>query len=170
MLVFDFKKKTFPGIEYQGFYVATPKNDPADSNVFAVPSKPNVAIGPYQDFLGQYRLLLNTAATGGSPSDSFDITSLRFLCVLTNGPNVLGGLNNCSVTFVGNKRSGAKSVVYEYEYTAPPDGGSSPPQLDTIKFPKGFTGLSDLFLNIVAQGQGGPSPVLDNVCVNIRSK
>ena len=69
---------------------------------------------------------------------------------------------------MGNKQSGAKSVEYQYEFTAPPqDDGGPPPTFDTITFPKGFTGLSEVFVNIESLGQDDLNPVFDNVCVTI---
>jgi len=159
------------GISYLGFAVATQKNSPV--KYFDIPSQPNIINSGTNSramFGGSAALQINTTATG-DPKDTFTLTSLRLACLDTNG-NETSNANGCTALFVGNKRSGAASVTYEYEY---PNQNTNPgtgplATFGTVTFPKNFDGLTEVFISLtqVQNDVLGVDPLLDNVCLSIQ--
>ncbi|KAL6713325.1 hypothetical protein ACLMJK_008790 [Lecanora helva] len=159
---------TYKGITYQGFVIATQQNSP--QKPFQIPSQPNIintGTASRSSYGGTAALLLNTTTTGFT-KDSFTLSSLRLACVETNGAQIANA-NGCTALFVGNKRSGAASVTFEYEYPNQ-DPGEAVATFGTVVFPKGFKGLSEVFVTLT-QVQGdvvGTNILVDDVCLSIQ--
>lgn len=110
---------------------------------------------------------INTTVTGG-PKDTFTLKSLRLACLVTNGAET-SNANGCTVLFVGNRRSGAKSVTYEYEYPNQ-EIGNPLATFGTVTFPDNFKGLTEVFISLTAVQNDviGVDPLLDDVCLSIQ--